>query len=238
MQLLKQIHADVSDNLSPKRIGRPRVSSAPQDNGSLTPREQILQAAAELFTTQGYSATSTRTIAEKVGIRQASLYYHFASKDDILLELLQQSVTPSCEYAFSILHAWNSDSIGPMEALFQLAKFDTHLLVTSSNNIGMLYLLPEIQAEQFAEFRAKREQLRFIYGDLSAAILADLGPGPLRLMTPAFLGTMILDIVESVVIHRINNDVIKDLDNVIPVTCLLSLGVSAEYAESFTRKKQ
>ena len=61
----------------------------------MAPRAQILDAAAELFVRQGLAATTTRQIADRVGIRQASLYYHFAGKDEILLELLTQSVRPS-----------------------------------------------------------------------------------------------------------------------------------------------
>ena len=47
-------------------------------------REEILAAAAGLFAERGYAATSTRLIADTVGIRQASLYYHFANKEQIL----------------------------------------------------------------------------------------------------------------------------------------------------------
>ena len=43
----------------------------------------------------GYTGTSTRTIAEAVGIRQASLYHYFKTKDDILCALLSQTVTPT-----------------------------------------------------------------------------------------------------------------------------------------------
>ena len=53
-------------------VGRPRLVPT-QFEGS--PREQILEVAARLFTSKGYAATSTREIAEAVGIRQASLYY-------------------------------------------------------------------------------------------------------------------------------------------------------------------
>jgi len=51
-------------------------------------RAEILEVAAELFTEQGYDATSLRQIAERLGITKAALYYHFRSKDDILLALL------------------------------------------------------------------------------------------------------------------------------------------------------
>jgi AcrR family transcriptional regulator len=50
-------------------------------------RERILDLACELFTEQGYDATSLRDIAERLGTTKAALYYHFARKEDILLEL-------------------------------------------------------------------------------------------------------------------------------------------------------
>jgi hypothetical protein len=58
--------------------GRPRLSSVLRQAGSA--RDQILDAAAEMFVTQGYHAASTRRIAEVVGVKQASLYYHFGSE--------------------------------------------------------------------------------------------------------------------------------------------------------------
>lgn len=50
-------------------------------------RERILDVALDLFTEQGFDKTSLRQIAERLGFSKAALYYHFASKDDILLAL-------------------------------------------------------------------------------------------------------------------------------------------------------
>jgi AcrR family transcriptional regulator len=50
-------------------------------------RERILDIALELFTEHGYDKTSLRDIAERLGTTKAALYYHFARKEDILLEL-------------------------------------------------------------------------------------------------------------------------------------------------------
>jgi AcrR family transcriptional regulator len=50
-------------------------------------RERILDVALELFTEQGFDGTSLREIAERLGVTKAALYYHFESKDDILLAL-------------------------------------------------------------------------------------------------------------------------------------------------------
>ena len=52
-------------------------------------REEILDAAAELFAAKGYTQTSTGDIMRRVGIAKGTLYYHFASKEEILDALLE-----------------------------------------------------------------------------------------------------------------------------------------------------
>ena len=52
-----------------------------------TTKERILDVALDLFIEQGFDKTSLRQIAEKLGFSKAALYYHFASKDDILMAL-------------------------------------------------------------------------------------------------------------------------------------------------------
>jgi AcrR family transcriptional regulator len=51
-------------------------------------RERILQATDELFGTLGFDATTTRDIAERSGINKALIHYHFGSKDELLVSLL------------------------------------------------------------------------------------------------------------------------------------------------------
>ena len=50
---------------------------------------KILEAALDLFSVWGYEATSISQIADAVGIRKASLYSHYASKQDILDALVE-----------------------------------------------------------------------------------------------------------------------------------------------------
>ncbi len=50
-------------------------------------RERILDAALDLFIRKGYAETSLREIAAELGFSKAALYYHFESKQDILMAL-------------------------------------------------------------------------------------------------------------------------------------------------------
>jgi len=55
-------------------------------------RALILDTAARLFRQDGYAATSLRDIATACGMKAGSLYYHFASKDEIIGEVLRIGV--------------------------------------------------------------------------------------------------------------------------------------------------
>ncbi len=64
---------------------KPQVDALTPDPAST--RERILDVALDLFSDQGYDGTSLREIAERLGVTKAALYYHFASKEDILMAL-------------------------------------------------------------------------------------------------------------------------------------------------------
>ena len=55
-------------------------------------RDDILQAAAMIFSQKGFHAASMQDIADAVSLQKASLYHHFPSKQDILIELLNHAL--------------------------------------------------------------------------------------------------------------------------------------------------
>ena len=64
----------------------PEPAQSGEVRGSTT-RERILDIALDLFIRRGYAETSLREIAAELGFSKAALYYHFESKQDILLAL-------------------------------------------------------------------------------------------------------------------------------------------------------
>jgi AcrR family transcriptional regulator len=60
----------------------PALDAPPTDT-----RQRILDVALDLFIEQGFDGTSLRQIAEQLGVTKAALYYHFESKEDILMAL-------------------------------------------------------------------------------------------------------------------------------------------------------
>lgn len=186
VRLVILMEATNAGTSQPKRAGRPRLR--PASNAGVPPREEILDAAAELFAAQGVAATTTRQIAERVGIRQASLYHYFGGKDEILLELLTLSVRPSLQVAAS-LEARCADFSAA--GLYALALTDAATLTRAPHNIGTLYLLPDVQGEQYATFRDERAELQATYGRLGRAAGSGLGED--------LTGALIMQLVESVI---------------------------------------
>jgi len=195
--------------------GRPRLRS--KRRPGLSPRDEILDAAAELFTTRGYASTSTRSIADAVGVRQASLYHYFKTKDDILCALLRQTVTPTLDFVAEL--ARTAPELSAVHQLHVLATFDGAQLLHGRWNLGALYLLPELRQVGLVPFWAERERLRLHYLALGSAIAA---PG---------LGAAAPDLpfrlVESLVNIRAAqlDDPAPDLPDQVADACLRVLGV-------------
>jgi AcrR family transcriptional regulator len=158
-------------NMPLARAGRPRHHD--QKRPGVTARDEILDAAGELFTTLGYAGTSTRSIAESVGIRQASLYHYFKTKDDILCTLLGQTVSPTLAFIPNLLGA--EPALSAAEHLHALASFDGGQLLTGHWNLGALYLLPELRDARLEPFWSDRERLRLHYLALSQAVIDQTG---------------------------------------------------------------
>jgi AcrR family transcriptional regulator len=80
----------------PVRAKRPRRASGqvvkPADGNTRRRSAEIMEAAARVFAERGYHGASTQDIADLLGIRQASLYYYFPSKEVALEHVCMQGV--------------------------------------------------------------------------------------------------------------------------------------------------
>jgi AcrR family transcriptional regulator len=198
--------------------GRPRLER-PRRPGQ-TAREEILDAAAELFTNLGYASTSTRRIADAVGVRQASLYHHFATKDDILDALLAGTVDEPLRLAAELL----DDEGQAVPRLHALVVGDVTQLCASRWNLGALYLLPELRLDRFEQFRLSRADLRGRYRRLSAEVIEECGG-------PADADDLPFRLVESVINRRSDDTVCPDEQPwVIADGALRMLGFDGDFA--------
>ncbi|MCI5902506.1 MAG: TetR/AcrR family transcriptional regulator [Blautia sp.] len=131
-------------------------------------KQEILDAALELFSVQGFEATSISQIANAVGIRKASLYSHFESKQAILDALVEQILQQYALHSIFARADWE--------------KYSADLPLTSDAAVQMIqgqlrYLLhdPTIQRarkmlviEQFQNPELAKLQTKRNYSDVLA----------------------------------------------------------------------
>jgi AcrR family transcriptional regulator len=65
----------------------------PQTESPRPRKEEILDIATALFAERGYEGTSMNDVAERVGMRKASLFYHFTTKDALYEAVLDRLVS-------------------------------------------------------------------------------------------------------------------------------------------------
>ncbi|MFC5938024.1 TetR/AcrR family transcriptional regulator [Corynebacterium choanae] len=165
-------------------VGRPRKQS-PRRRGD-TAREEILDAAAELFTVRGFATTSTHQIAEAVGIRQASLYYHFPSKTEIYVTLLSSMIDPAQRLAQAL---FTLEASAPLR-LWALVAAESRLLYSTRWNVGRLFQLPVAHSEELQPYMDARAQLQASFRQLAAMIVGDGDP---RLDLPFYLAQSVTE---------------------------------------------
>ena len=73
-------------------------------------KQEILKASLELFSVQGFEATSISQIANAVGIRKASLYSHFDSKQAILDAIVKEVLEQYGEHSIFARANWEKDA--------------------------------------------------------------------------------------------------------------------------------
>jgi AcrR family transcriptional regulator len=87
-----------------------RTSSRSSSKGQRRRTAEIIDAAANVFARRGFHGASTQDIADVLGVRQASLYYYFPSKEVALEMVCARGVEGFVEAAISVTEAPGSAS--------------------------------------------------------------------------------------------------------------------------------
>jgi AcrR family transcriptional regulator len=125
--------------------------------------ERLFDTAADLFWREGYAATTTRGIAAALGIQQASLYHHIASKEDLLYRICLSSLEPF----LSDVPAQVNKSECPLERIrvFIHAHLTT-LLRYQQRNVTFLTELRSLSNRHRAEVVALRNNYEHFFRSL------------------------------------------------------------------------
>jgi len=170
--------------------GRPRIRTATRPGGNV--EEQILDAAAGLFSAQGYAGTTTRAIAEAAGLRQPSLYYYFASKEELFARLVGFLWRPALAYGMRLTEA----EAPPDARMYALVSYDVEVLRALPWRIGTLYYAPELRAPEFAAVAAERRRLHDLY---RAVTREGAEAGRFQIDDPRFTSDLLFGLTEGIV---------------------------------------
>ncbi|GEM45481.1 TetR/AcrR family transcriptional regulator [Deinococcus cellulosilyticus] len=183
-----------------------------------TRRKHILEAAAQVFAEKGFHATTIRDVAQRAGIGDGTLYYHFENKAALLLGLFSQLTETARQdldptqlmsldlrdfirmYLHHALSAVQDHNIDLFQAVFSEVMVSAPLRERFKQEV----LQPMIEgAELFAQQWATKRGLKLQHDTLNMRILSSL-----------ILGLLIQRVMEDPVLTSVWNDlpdVVTDL---------------------------
>jgi AcrR family transcriptional regulator len=138
----------------------------------------MLDAAAKLFSTRGYVDTGIDDIGEAVGVTGPAVYRHFASKDALLVAVLERAV----EHSESILPRALDEARSPEDALARLVDYTVADCIADRELTAIYWQesrnLPTARRRRFE--RVQRELIE-AYAKILRAVRPELTPSEARM---------------------------------------------------------
>ena len=141
-------------------MGRKRLT---RQESRLQTRERLLEAAAEVFSRQGFDAASVEEVAEEAGFSKGAVYSNFASKEELFLALLDRHLAAELHNMASQVTPGGSH--GPAEEASPRGSFAAQLEEKRTLNVltleFILYALrhPWAQQQLAERYRIARKEL-------------------------------------------------------------------------------
>ena len=126
-------------------------------------RDEILDAAAQIFSEKGFHATSMQDIARAVNLQKASLYHHVSSKQEILLALLDEAM----DILIADIGEVVSSTLPPQEKLHQAVRVYLEIL-TSRRGLSAVLLFEHRSLDEDLCIRhiPRRDRFERLWRDL------------------------------------------------------------------------
>lgn len=205
----------------------------------MSTKDQIIQAAEILFALNGYGGTSLRDITERAGVNVAAVNYHFGSKENLLIELLDRIIAPINTERLEMLEEASADGPPDLEQIltaFLLPDLTSLNLLRARNPdlprfVSRMYseaspLMGRIVGMQFAEMREK-------FGEAFARALPELSPTEISFRLSCIVGIVVYlfaGVEAPGVAPLATGDVKTDLARLLTVTRSIMTAPVAEIA--------
>lgn len=137
-------------------------------------RQALVDAAAHRFGDRGFQATSMRELAKAVGMLPGSVYYHFPSKDELLVEVYRQGVERICRTVQTAV----ASRCDPWERLEAGCAAHLESLLDGSDYVRVVIRVlpkdaPRVQAELDVLRHSYETVFRELVSDLRLAVPAE-----------------------------------------------------------------
>jgi AcrR family transcriptional regulator len=142
-------------------------------------RERLLQAALELYTTTGYSRTTTPMLAEHAGIAEGTIYRHFKSKEQLLNEAWRRAYRAAME----LLKTLDNDRV--RKAPERLALLGRQLVDLAASDPSLTRMLFASEPEPYLDEPSRAVRRDFLDGLVQQVAMGKsdglVRPGPAEL---------------------------------------------------------
>jgi TetR/AcrR family transcriptional regulator len=135
--------------------------------------EEIMAVVGELFGQEGYDAVTMARVARGVGLRQASLYYYFANREELFAGFVDRSYVAPLRLAGQVLAEVGS----PGEHLFRFVEADVTFLCGLPFAVADVHRIAVRDRNAFASYWSGRGALE---GRVAKILRAGIGAGQLR----------------------------------------------------------
>jgi AcrR family transcriptional regulator len=152
-----------------KRASRARAEPEANDNNR---RADLVRVAARLFREKGFDGTTIRDIADAVGMRSGSPFYHFANKHELLMAVMEEGLRLGLERTQEVLR---DDSLPPVERFRQLVRVHYGILHDTGSDFipVMLYDWRSLPAQYRRRIIELKDRYDTIWQDTIAALHAE-----------------------------------------------------------------
>ena len=173
------------------------TTKTPVGAGSAPTHDRILTAASRLFAINGFHGTSTRDIADAVGIRQPSLFHHFATKHAILATLLNLDLDQLTRRMKLIAKSSESSAV---KLHAHLALDVTHVLEFPFDVRGLYFKNEEVPAGE--EFSEQRKKLESVHRQIRSLVKSAISDGQFGVINPEFVRLLVSSTIIGVMWTR------------------------------------
>lgn len=174
--------------MSTQEVSEKPAAASPADPAST--RERLRAAALELFGEKGYDGASMTALAERVGIAKPSLYNYYRSKDELLLDLVEEGMrqwTAACMPPFAEPWSFEKQLAQHLRLTVEFAQTRPHVVAVFQ------FATAHVQGDLAVRVQQRVEALEAaIRGDVDRSLRVAIARGELAAASPedvhVFLG--------------------------------------------------